>query len=101
MIDDAFNAPGSYSKLPYRSSMAHDESDAEDDEDAEDVSNVLVSTNGSINVERASELMSIACKWIKKYLISTVEVKAKTNVTGAGAKLLDTFIMYISNQRQK
>jgi len=101
VIDDAFNAPGSYSKLPYRSSMAHDESDAEDDEDAEDVSNVLVSTNGSINVERASELMSIACKWIKKYLISTVEVKAKTNVTGAGAKLLDTFIMYISNQRQK
>ena len=96
VIDDAFNAPRSYSKLPYRS-LAHDD-ELDDDQDA---SNVLVSTTGNVNLESASELLSIACKWIKKYLLSTVEVKAKASATGAGAKLLDTFITYIGNRRKQ
>ena len=91
VIDDAFNAHGSYSKLPYRSLVPEDE--------ITDVPNVLVSTNGNgnINLEKASELLSIACKWIKKYLLLTVEVNAKARVraVGTGAKLLETFITYI------
>jgi len=97
VIDDAFNATGSYSKLPPRS-MNHDESDDdEQDDDKSEVPNVIVSTTGNINIEKASELLSIACKWIKKYILSTVEVKAQSRATGAGAKLLETFITYMSH----
>ena len=97
VIDDAFNEPGSYSKLQYGSSLDHDELP-----DAPNV-NVLVSTIGNINVERASELLAIASKWIKKYLLSSIEVKAdaSTTATGAGATLLKTFITYTSSRRQK
>jgi hypothetical protein len=104
VIDDAFNAPGSYSKLPPRY-MDHDESDDdesdddESDDDESEVPNVIVSTTGNINIERASELLSIACKWINKYILSTVEVKAKSRTTGAGAKLFETFITNVSLQR--
>lgn len=89
VIDDAFNAQGSYSKLPDRSLVEQDE--------ATDIPNVLVSTIGNINLERASELLSIASKWIKKYLISTIEVKAKARANGTGEKLLNTFVTQMNN----
>jgi hypothetical protein len=97
VIDDAFNKTGSYSKLPYRSLISPDELT---DTDVQDAPNVLVSTTGNINIESASELLAIACKWIKKYLLSTVEVNAKARATGAAAKLLETFITHMSNRRR-